>query len=232
MSKNINIFTSLDSDSDCSSNILDNTINTKLKYKNQDNELETWTKVEFKSKNHSNNSKKTKKLENQENLTKNKLKNNVNDIYKLKGDNNIQNNVLKNRYQKNFYEKKFDPDSKIYAGLNLLSNGVLDEFTGLPNTIEEAIKLKKNLTLKQISLIINYDGMSLYGLCGEMFNVIHDRIQQTVNKYRIKIKQNGKNLYVSLYKWKDLKLIEKLIENIIYEDVDENKKMVIKNISN
>jgi hypothetical protein len=115
-----------------------------------------------------------------------------------------------------FNKPKPNLDSKIYSGLKFSSTGVLDEFSGLPDSIDEAIRLKRNLTLKQITSIVQYDGLRLNGLCGEMFNVIHDRIQLKVRRHRIKITHQGRVFLVSLYNWYDLKKIEKMIEEIVF----------------
>ena len=115
-----------------------------------------------------------------------------------------------------FYKPKPNFHSKIYSGLKFSSTGILDEFTGLPESIDEAIRLKRNLTLKQITRIAEYDNMKLYGLYGEMFNVIHDHIQLKVWKHRIKITHQGRVFLVSLYNWFHLKQIEQMIEEIVF----------------
>jgi len=93
---------------------------------------------------------------------------------------------------------------------------VLDEYSGLPDSIDHAVKLKKNLTLKQITLIAKYNDMCFYGLYGEMFNVIHDRIQLKVKRRHEFITHHGGILHVSLYNWYDLKNIEKMIGEIVF----------------
>lgn len=107
-------------------------------------------------------------------------------------------------------------DSPIYYGLNFSSDGILDELTGLPDTITKAVELKRNLTLKQITTIVKYDNMNMHGLCGEMFNIIHDRIQRNVKRYYIKIYHEGRIFSVSLYYWYDLFQIEKMIELTVF----------------
>lgn len=118
--------------------------------------------------------------------------------------------------KKEFYKSYPNLNSKIYSGLKFLPGGVLDEFTGLPKTIGEAIRLKRNLTLKQIISIVEYDELKLFGLYGEMFNVIHDRIQLKVKRRKIKITHQGRVFLVSLYNWFDLKQIEKMIGEIVF----------------
>ncbi len=101
-------------------------------------------------------------------------------------------------------------DNKYYSGLSFTKDGILDEFNNLPNSIDEAIRLKKNLTLKQITSIMN-----LNGLWGEMFNVIHDNIQKKIAKHQIKITHHSRVFYVSLYNWYDLKNIQEIILNML-----------------
>ena len=121
------------------------------------------------------------------------------------------------KFDKKIYLKsKPNLDSKIYSGLKFSSNGILDEFSGLPDSIEEAMRLRRNLTLKQITSIVKYDGMNLFGLTGEIFNVIHDRIQLKVKRHRIKINHQDRVFWVSLYNWYDLKKIEKMIGEIVF----------------
>lgn len=107
-------------------------------------------------------------------------------------------------------------NSKIYHGLKISPNGILDESSDLPKSIDEAIRMKRNMTLKQIISIVHYDNIYLYGLWGEMLNIIHDRIQLKVKKHRIKIVYGKKLFLVSLYNWYDLKKIEFMIEEIIF----------------
>jgi hypothetical protein len=105
----------------------------------------------------------------------------------------------------------------IHTGLVFSSSGVLKEFDELPESICEAVRSRRNLTLKQITSIVDYDGMRLNGLYGEMFNVIHDRIQLKVKRHHIKITHQGRVFSVSLYNWYDLKQIEKMIGEILFE---------------
>ncbi len=120
-------------------------------------------------------------------------------------------------HSKNVFSKsKPNLESKIYSGLKFSANGVLDEFSGLPDSIDDAKRLRRNLTLKQITSIVKYDGMSLFGLTGDMFNVIHDRIQLKVRRHRIKITHQHRVFWVSLYNWYDLKKIEIMIGEIVF----------------
>ena len=96
------------------------------------------------------------------------------------------------------------------------ANEVLDELSVLPDSIIKAMELRKNLTLKQITSIVKYDGMNLHGLCGEMFNVIHDRIQKHVRRRHVKITHQGRVFSVSLYNWYDLNRIEKMIGEMVF----------------
>jgi hypothetical protein len=125
-------------------------------------------------------------------------------------------NKIRRFGKKGFCKSYPNLNSKIYSGLKFLPGGVLDEFTGLPETIGEAIRLKRNLTLKQIISIVEYDGLKLFGLYGEMFNVIHDRIQLKVRRRKVKITHQGRFFSVSLYNWYDLKQIEKMIGEIVF----------------
>jgi len=97
-----------------------------------------------------------------------------------------------------------------YSNLLFDSNGVLDEVNGLPSTLNQAMKKKQNLTLKQITSIMN-----LHGLWGEMFNIIHDRIQLDVRRYKVKVTHQSRVFYVSLYYWYDLKKIKRIIESML-----------------
>jgi hypothetical protein len=91
---------------------------------------------------------------------------------------------------------------------NSFRNYVYDEYLNLPKTILEAFNNKKNLTLKQIIIIMNLNGLS-----GEMLNIIHDNLQfkKKIKKYRIKIDFSSKPLYVSMYSWYNLLKIENYI---------------------
>lgn len=111
----------------------------------------------------------------------------------------------------NDFKSKNDFRSKLYSGLKINKDGVLDELSDLPGSINEAYKKRKNLTLKQITTIMN-----LNGLWGEMYNVIHDHIQKKVRRHQIKITHNSRVFYVSLYNWYDLRKIEKMIEDLIF----------------
>ena len=86
---------------------------------------------------------------------------------------------------------------------------VYDEIGNLPSSMEDAIKLKQNLTLKQILVLMN-----LHAIPEIVVNQIHDKIQHQVHKMSIKIAHNGRIFYVSLYYWYDLKKIETLINNM------------------
>ena len=107
---------------------------------------------------------------------------------------------------------------KGFRGLKFNPDGSLDESKELPGTIAEAIERKQNLTLKQITSIMEHDGMCLNGLCGEMFNVIHDRIQLKVRRHFIKINYKHRTFCVSLYNWYDLHKIEKMIVDMVFGD--------------
>ena len=87
---------------------------------------------------------------------------------------------------------------------------VYDEYSNLPSSIKDAFKIKRNLTLKQILMIMN-----LNGLIGEMFNIIHDRIQQKIRRRQIKINYQGRNFHVSMYNWYDLNKIEIMIDSML-----------------
>lgn len=86
----------------------------------------------------------------------------------------------------------------------------MDEFKNLPRTIDDAVRERRNLTLKQITTILD-----LNGLMGEMFNIIHDNLQKKVRRYQIKIPHHSRIFYVSLYKWTDLHEIEQMIDNML-----------------
>lgn len=119
------------------------------------------------------------------------------------------NNHFTNTFAKNTKSNnnKFSNKKKSNSlRLPLNEHGVYDEFTGLPSSIQEAFKTKHDLTLKQITMI-----MGLNGLIGEMFNVIHDRLQQQISRHSIKITHQGRVFYVSIYNWRDLVIIEKII---------------------
>ena len=107
---------------------------------------------------------------------------------------------------------------KGFIGLEFNPDGSLNEFGNIPGSIDLAVKLKRNLTLKQITSIMEHDGMSLNGLCGEMFNVIHDRIQLKVRRHFIKINHKHRTFCVSLYNWYDLQKIEKMIVEMVFGD--------------
>ena len=96
--------------------------------------------------------------------------------------------------------------SKNQTPIKLNFEGVYDEYANLPNTIQEAYDAKRDLTLKQITMI-----MGLHGLFGETFNVIHDNIQKKVYKRVVKIKYSSRYFLVSFYNWYNLPLIENMI---------------------
>lgn len=85
-----------------------------------------------------------------------------------------------------------------------------NEYVNIPTSIYEAYNLKVNLTLKQIIII-----MDLNGLYGEMYNIIHDKLHSEVKRHKIKIYHYNYVLHVSLYNWYDLIKIEKIIENML-----------------
>lgn len=136
----------------------------------------------------------------------------INKINYTNTNSNNKNKILVN----NINEHVININSKIYHGLKISPNGILDESSDLPKSIDEAIGMKRNMTLKQIITIIHYDDLYLYGLWGEMLNIIHDRIQLKVKKHRIKIIYGRKLFLVSLYNWYDLKKIEHMIGEIIF----------------
>lgn len=126
-------------------------------------------------------------------------------LYKLELDTEHSCTNKKEKFKKRKLSKK-----SIYSKLLFDSNGALDELNGLPLTIEQAVHKKQNLTLKQITSI-----MGLNGLWGEMYNVIHDKIQLEVKRHQIKITHHSRVFYVSLYNWYDLKKIEQIIESML-----------------
>lgn len=129
---------------------------------------------------------------------------------------NQNQNQTKSKFYKNVDKKSniqyksrpFNP--KTYMGLEI-KNGVLQEYSNLPKSIDEAIRMKRNLTLKQIAIL-----MDLNGLWGEMYNIIHDHIQKKVYRHLIKIKYQNRIFCVSLYNWFDLKKIEQMIEDYLF----------------
>lgn len=106
-----------------------------------------------------------------------------------------------------------DLRSKIYSGLKFDTNGILDEYSDLPMSIDDAYNSKRNLTLKQIVIIMN-----LHGLWGEMYNVIHDHIQKKIRRHQIKITHQSRVFYVSLYNWYDMKKIESMINSMLGDE--------------
>lgn len=86
---------------------------------------------------------------------------------------------------------------------------VYDEMGNLPSSLDDAIRTRQDLTLKQILVLMN-----LHAIPGMAVNIIHDKIQQRVRKMLIKISHNGRVFYVSQYHWYDLKKIEKLIDDM------------------
>lgn len=89
---------------------------------------------------------------------------------------------------------------------------VYDEFLNIPSSIQEAIDKKQNLTLKQILILMN-----LHSIPAMSINVIHDRIQKTVNRKKIRICYDSRVFNVSYYYWNDLKWIEMLIYGMFEE---------------
>ena len=137
-------------------------------------------------------------------------------------DNNMKNKINTKLTKSKFLRKKYSnlPSSIQEAHkplvhkpfihkplVQLCINGLYDEYSNLPSSIQEAQKLKRNLTLKQIIIIMN-----LNGLMGEMYNVIHDRLQTQFRHYRTKIIYESRTVNVSLYNWYDLIKIEKMID--------------------
>jgi len=86
---------------------------------------------------------------------------------------------------------------------------VYNEMGNLPSSLDDAIRTRQNLTLKQILVLMN-----LHAIPGMAVNPIHDKIQQRVHKMLIKIAHDGRVFYVSQYHWYDLKKIKKLIEDM------------------
>lgn len=86
---------------------------------------------------------------------------------------------------------------------------VYDEIGKLPSSLDVAVKMRQNLTLKQILVLMN-----LYAIPGMIVNSIHDYIQRQVHKMVIKISHDGRVFYVSQYHWYDLKKIEVMIDTM------------------
>lgn len=86
---------------------------------------------------------------------------------------------------------------------------VYDEIGKLPSSLDVAVKMRQNLTLKQILVLMN-----LYAIPGMVVNSIHDHIQRQVHKTVIKISHDGRVFYVSQYHWYDLKKIEAMIDTM------------------
>lgn len=84
---------------------------------------------------------------------------------------------------------------------------VYNEMDNLPSSLDDAIRTRQNLTLKQILVLMN-----LHAIPGMAVNLIHDKIQLQVHKMLIKIAHDGRVFYVSQYHWYNLKKIEKLID--------------------
>lgn len=84
---------------------------------------------------------------------------------------------------------------------------VYNEMDNLPSSLDDAIRTRQNLTIKQILVLMN-----LHAMPGIAVNPIHDKIQQRVHKMLIKIAHDGRVFYVSQYHWYDLKKIVKLID--------------------
>lgn len=87
---------------------------------------------------------------------------------------------------------------------------IYDELSKLPSSIQNAFTKKQNLTLRQIIILMN-----LHAIPEMTINVIHTKIKQSVKRTAIKILQNKKVIFVSLYYWYDLYQIEKLIEEML-----------------
>ena len=88
-------------------------------------------------------------------------------------------------------------------------NNIYDEMYNLPSSLNKAVKMRQNLTLKQILVLMN-----LHAMPGMVVNSIHDNIQRQVHKTVVKISHNGRVFYVSQYHWYDLKHIEKMIDGM------------------
>ena len=144
------------------------------------------------------------------NSKKNKLEDNLlnknieNNSKKNKLEDNLLNENIENNYKLNKYKKKYIPINE----LNKI--GIIDEYNNLPLSINEAIVNKKSLTLKQITSIMGFNG-----LFGEMFNIIHDNLQKTIYRHRIKIIHHDRIIHVSYYSWKNLLKIEHIILNML-----------------
>ena len=86
---------------------------------------------------------------------------------------------------------------------------VYDEMGNLPSSLDMAVKMRQNLTLKQILVLLN-----LSAIPGMVVNSIHDYVQRQVHKMAIKISRDGPVFYVSQYHWYDLKKIEVMIDDM------------------
>lgn len=86
---------------------------------------------------------------------------------------------------------------------------IYNEMDNLPSSLDEAVKLRQNLTLKQILVLMN-----LHATPGNAVNVIHDKVQERVYKTRVRIFHDGREFLVSMYYHDDLKKIESLIESM------------------
>jgi len=85
-----------------------------------------------------------------------------------------------------------------------------NEIDDLPCSVNEAVELKKNLTLKQILVLMN-----LQGIPGLVLNTIHDKLQTKVRRKQVKIYHDSRIFYVSQYNWYDLVQIETMINEML-----------------
>lgn len=85
-----------------------------------------------------------------------------------------------------------------------------NETHDLPNSIIEAVELKKNLTLKQILILMN-----LQAIPGLVLNMIHEKLQKYVKRKQVKISYDSRIFYVSQYNWYDLVQIEIMINKML-----------------
>lgn len=85
-----------------------------------------------------------------------------------------------------------------------------NEIDDLPCSIIEAVELKKNLTLKQILVLMN-----LQGIPGFVLNTIHDKLQKNFRRKQVKIFHVSRIFYVSQYNWYDLVQIETMINEML-----------------
>lgn len=123
----------------------------------------------------------------------------------------IKKKIKSQSLSKNIIKEKIIDDSYNKSDKNQ-NKQIYNELENLPKSLKDAYDLKKDLTLKQILIITE-----LNGLPTEVYNTIHDRIQETLYKKHIKIKHDGRVFHVSFYHWYNLLKIEKIIDKMMNE---------------